>query len=97
MIFLYRAAWNDLEGMPSDAAKQEYIHMVSCLSPGWQATAAASEKKGQGGPGGPVFSSLAGCMEESEAGPVCAPWAMTCSMPSLVAMMQDLSLLSLYA
>lgn len=55
--------------MPADQAKQEYIDLVSSLSTGWQEQ--KKEKSGGGGgPGGPVFSSLVDCMEESEAGPV---------------------------
>ena len=68
MHFGIRAAWKELENLPSDEAKLQYIGLVKSACPDFQ-EAQAGKSKG-GGPGGPVFSSLADGPEDSQTGPV---------------------------
>ena len=63
-----RAAWKELDNLPADEAKLQYIGLVKSACPEFQ-EAQAGKSKG-GGPGGPVFSSLADGPEDSQTGPV---------------------------
>ena len=68
MCCALRAAWKDLGDLPVDEAKLQYIGLVKSACPDFQ-EAQAGKAKG-GGPGGPVFSSLAEGPEDTQAGPV---------------------------
>ena len=62
-----RAAWKELGDLPADEAKLQYVGLVKSACPDFQE---AQEGKSKGGPGGPVFSSLAEGPEDSQTGPV---------------------------
>ena len=66
-VFL-RAAWKRLGELPSDEAKLQYIGLVKSACPDYDG--AQQGKPRGGGPGGPVFSSLADGPEDSQNGPV---------------------------
>lgn len=63
-----RAAWKQLDDLPASEAKLQYIGLVKSACPQHE-EAQAGKPKG-GGPGGPVFSSLADGPEDTETGPV---------------------------
>ena len=70
-----RAAWKELEDLPANEAKLQYVGLVKSACPDFQE---AQEGKSKGGPGGPVFSSLAEGPEDSQTGPV----SVSCSLPA---------------
>ncbi len=64
----FRAAWKEVGHLPADEAKLQYIGLVKSACPDFQEAEAGKPKSG--GPGGPVFSSLADGPEDSQTGPV---------------------------
>ena len=66
------SAWNSNGTLSKEDARQHYVELVARCCPEWQPDCANYDQ--QGGPAGPVFSSLAhskDCGEDLDAAAVC--------------------------